>query len=281
METLKSHPIAECWPHVSKEDYAKLIESIRTHQDAELTVWVYEGMILDGRHRYHAAIKAGVTPTIRQYKGDDPIGFAQAMNDRRRHYTTGQLAMIAEKLATLAHGQKKPDAQVCASTPKTQQETAEKMGVSRRAVQQARRVREADPKVAEEVEAGEISLNKAEQIVKEKVAAATKPTKNGKHTQADILEAAKAEASELRKLQAQISATKKQLIEIAGTPIGKFIHVQSVEQHTKELHNIIGFALPHALCGYCDGNDRQCKACKGGGWVTKSLDRYTPTELRR
>lgn len=283
MEPLKSHPIADCWPKMPKPDFETFMASIKAHDQAELTVWLYEGMILDGRHRYHAAMRLGLTPTYRQYTGNDPIGFAQAMNDARRHYTEGQLAMTATKLATLRDGYKKSGAQPCAPEPLTQQEAAQKVGVSRRAVQQARTIADSgNEKIIKQVEEGKMGLARAEKIVKQNGHAAKNghPAPGGDE-QINILEKAKEEAARLRQISAEVSRLKKEVLAIAETPIGRFIRCQWVETHGGNFINTINSALPFALCGYCDGTDKRCTACKGGGWVTRDIDKVTVPELRK
>ena len=85
------------------------------------------------------------------------------MNIRRRHLGSGQRAMIAKRLATLSHGQKKADAQICASS---QAEAADLLKVSRRSVQHAAIVLEkAVPELVQAVERGEIPVSTAARLV--------------------------------------------------------------------------------------------------------------------
>jgi hypothetical protein len=61
-------------------------------------ITTYEGKILDGKLRYEACLAAGVEPTFKEYKGNDPEGLVISANVMRKHWTSGQLAMIAAKM---------------------------------------------------------------------------------------------------------------------------------------------------------------------------------------
>jgi hypothetical protein len=53
-----------------------------------------KGRILDGRNRYAACDIAGVKPEFATYEGDDPDGYALAVNLARRNMSKGQMAMV-------------------------------------------------------------------------------------------------------------------------------------------------------------------------------------------
>ena len=55
------------------------------------------GSILDGRNRYAACRLAGVEPEFTTYDGDDPEGYALAVNAQRRDLTKSQRAMVAAR----------------------------------------------------------------------------------------------------------------------------------------------------------------------------------------
>lgn len=52
------------------------------------------GRILDGRDRYAACQLAGIEPTFATYDGDDPDGYALAVNLARRNMNKGQTAVV-------------------------------------------------------------------------------------------------------------------------------------------------------------------------------------------
>lgn len=88
---LETHELADYWPTMPGEDFDELIEDIRKNGLRDPIV-LYESKVLDGRHRYRAAISAGVDPEFIPYEGDDPAGFVISKNARRRHSTKIEVA---------------------------------------------------------------------------------------------------------------------------------------------------------------------------------------------
>jgi ParB-like chromosome segregation protein Spo0J len=121
-------------------------------------VILFEGKILDGRHRYEACRDAKVECDFKPYAGHDPLGFAISLNLRRRHLTSSQRAMLAGKLANLKQGQKKANTAVAVS----QQEAAKRLQVSIDSVQRAQKVHAlGTAELIQAVETGEITVSKA------------------------------------------------------------------------------------------------------------------------
>ena len=188
------HPICDLFPRMPGEEFVALKKDIRENGLLE-PIWLYEGKVLDGRHRHFACQEVGVEPRYRQYEGSNPLGFVISLNLNRRHLSESQRAMVAASLANLSHGQRADyqDAQICASV--TQDDAADMLQVSRRSVQTAAKVeRTAPAEVVEAVKAGNISLNMAAQVAElpeeeqEEVAqsdnikdAATKAVKKHRH----------------------------------------------------------------------------------------------------
>ena len=181
------HPIAEQIPRWGSDSFEKLCEDIATNGLVNSIV-LYDGKILDGRHRYEACLAAGVDPSFREYKGDDPVGHVLSLNLLTRDWKPGQKAMIASNLANLPYGGDYKSDQ-CANLRTdsvSQSDAAEQMGVSRRTVQTAKKIREkANKAITKMVEDGEISVNagaaladlpeeKQEEIAKGGVTAAKK-----------------------------------------------------------------------------------------------------------
>ena len=181
------HPLAEEMPRWGSDSFGGLCEDIATNGLVNSIV-LYDGKILDGRHRYEACLTAGVEPSFREYKGDDPVGHVLSLNLQTRDWKPGQKAMIASNLANLSHGgDRKSDQGSNLSFDSTSQsEAAEQMGVSRTSLQTAKKIREkAHEAITKMVEDGDISVNagaaladlpekKQEKIAKGGVAAAKK-----------------------------------------------------------------------------------------------------------
>ena len=210
---MKSHPYSEVFPAMNGPDFSALVDDIRIHGLIQPIV-LYEGQILDGRNRWRACEELGIEPKTTEYKGDDAIGYVVSLNLTRRHLNGSQRAVVANKIATLKHGEQKrlrevtDDAQICASSPqlaKTQKEAAEKMNVSRRAVQQARKVAEhATPELKRAVERGEVPVSVAAQLVDASPEAQNEAAKGGKKA-AHKIAASMAKTKPIRKKPSKLT----------------------------------------------------------------------------
>lgn len=180
------HPAAELFPMASAEELAGLTADIAEHGLREACWVAADGSLLDGRNRVEACKRAQVEPRFRTYDGDDPIGFVLSLNLHRRHLTPGQCAMLALKVVPLyeaeaarrrAHGQTAPGRTLGADRPEASKRASrsrDKAGAatksSGRAVARAKRVAEAAPDLAEQVEAGDLALDRADRIVRDREA---------------------------------------------------------------------------------------------------------------
>src|SRR5262249_45409732 len=101
---------------------------------------LFEGKILDGRHRYFACQKAGVEPFFRHYGGKNPRAFVIRNNIARRHLTTEQRPDPAAKLATRPLGRPKTRSTdgVSDQEPMSTAEAANLMKVSESSVRRAK-----------------------------------------------------------------------------------------------------------------------------------------------
>lgn len=180
------HPAAELFPLMQGDEFDALVESIRT-QGLREAVWLTaDGALLDGRNRVRACQAAGVKPDFRQYDGDDPVAFVLALNMDRRHLTVGQRAMVALKLVPMyeaeaakripqaAGARRGEKASAVADLPR-QTKSRDLAGaaakVSGRSVSQAKRVSESAPDLKAKVESGELALDRADRIVRDRQAA--------------------------------------------------------------------------------------------------------------
>jgi len=159
------HPIADIFPPMSAEEYAALVQDIRERGLLE-PIWLYDGQVLDGRHRSRACQELGIEPETREYTGDDPLGFVVSLNLKRRHLSESQRAMVAARVANMRQGRPDKSANWRVSSPAVSQPEAAKMlNVSERSVQRAEKVeRDAIPEVTKAVEQGHVSLHAAVQI---------------------------------------------------------------------------------------------------------------------
>lgn len=185
------HPAAELFPLMDGDEFASLVESIKRDGLRE-SVWLTaDGALLDGRNRVRACQAANVRPTFREYRGDDPVAFVMALNMERRHLTVGQRAMVALQIVPMyeEEGRRAKAVAGASSAPhrptkdpadlrevtRRERESTTKAGtaakVSGRAVSQAKRVVEKAPDLAQKVQTGELALDRADRIVRDREAA--------------------------------------------------------------------------------------------------------------
>jgi ParB-like chromosome segregation protein Spo0J len=98
---LEFHPVADLFPMLADDEMADLAADIRERGQLQPIVLDSEGRILDGRNRYAACQMAGVEPAFETYGGNDPSGYALAVNIARRNLTTGARAVITAKAARM------------------------------------------------------------------------------------------------------------------------------------------------------------------------------------
>jgi ParB-like chromosome segregation protein Spo0J len=94
------HPLANMFPSLLGAEIATLAADIKKHGLREPIVR-YEGMILDGRNRYRACLRAGVAPRYQEITFADraaAIAYVISANIHRRHLTSGQKRAVIAKL---------------------------------------------------------------------------------------------------------------------------------------------------------------------------------------
>lgn len=166
-------------------------------------------VLLDGRNRVAACAIAGVEPTTRTYTGDDPVSFVISENVRRRHLTEGQkadIALRAEKHYAEQAKAKEVERKTAAGGPEvaaqkrtksnateadwpqshsamsnlesagkrralqSRDKAAKSTGTSGRSVARMKRITQQAPDLVEQVRAGKLSLDRAERIIRDRLA---------------------------------------------------------------------------------------------------------------
>jgi hypothetical protein len=149
---------------MTDEEFDRLRDDIEKYGQREPII-VWEGKILDGRHRKEACLVLGIEPQYREWHGtyDEAEALVVSLNVCKRHLNPSQAAMVGTRIATLRQGRQERESNVEISTFRTTQaQAAEKLNVSREQIIKARKVTEtAAPEVIEEVERGKMSLHKA------------------------------------------------------------------------------------------------------------------------
>lgn len=175
------HPLAELIPGMTDAEFADLKADIAANGQRE-PITIYEGMVLDGRHRYRACEELGIESFQKLYEGSEPAAFVISLNVKRRSLSAGQRAAIAveflpelEKEARnrMAHpgnaNRVAPRTQPEKPNPHRAREDAGALvGVSGATVDRARRVKEQDPEAFEQVKSGELSPRAASDQIQRK-----------------------------------------------------------------------------------------------------------------
>lgn len=184
---LRPHPIAAIFRLMDAGERADLAARIRA-SGLRQPIVMYEGMILDGRNRYLAAVEAGLFAADVDYRTDphfeffggmgwdraqnDPLAYVWDTNEGRRHDSPSQRAMNAARYANMRQGHRS-DLDAAEAEPSanlrevSQAEAAEKAGVSERLVSSASAVLDhGTPELQQAVDEGRIAVSAAEQLAR-------------------------------------------------------------------------------------------------------------------
>lgn len=152
---MEIHPVADLFPMLADDELKDLAADIAERGLLQPIVLDVDGRILDGRNRYAACAIAGVEPEFVTYDGDDPGGYAVAVNIARRHLTKGQQAMVLVKAEDLHN--------LC-----SQSGLARDTGIPQQRFSQAKTILEFAPDLADAVIDGSEPLSKAYEVAQKR-----------------------------------------------------------------------------------------------------------------
>lgn len=140
--TTEPHPLATQFPTMNDKDFSALVDDIKAHGQREPIV-VFQGAILDGRHRAKACALLGIEPTYRTFDGDEAAAalLAKSLNVHRRHLTREQRRSLIE--AELKRDPSQSD-RVIAEKVGVHNET---VGAARRALEHTDGIRQSDTRI--------------------------------------------------------------------------------------------------------------------------------------
>jgi hypothetical protein len=145
-----------------EQDLDVLAMDIENHGQREPGV-LFEGMVLDGWHRYLACTKAGVEFKTVEYDGSDPIAFAISKNLHRRHLNASQrAAAVLAATGWRPHGK----AKTAPGAVPTAKALADKAEVSQRTIEQVKQAVTVEPELGEALKAGTLSAKAAAEVAK-------------------------------------------------------------------------------------------------------------------
>lgn len=226
----QAHELSLAFPDMAPDQYRRLVEDIRVH-GLHHRIVLFEGAILDGRHRYRACLETGVLPRFKEFDGTDPVAYVTSENAARRHLTPSQIAHAVA--AMKPYEERKARERMAAGgaigaaitnrgsadlqhpvseTGRTAEKLAEKAGVSARTISKAIKVREQGvPELNAAVAAGEIALNQAEKIVQLNPSAQRKVVEAPKPQRGDALREAMNRSDAAKRRDAKKVAPVEQL----------------------------------------------------------------------
>lgn len=260
------------------EEYQALCDSMRESGfDDTYPIVVYQGEILDGRHRYQAAIEVGVEPIFVEWepKGDDtPEKFALRSNVRR-HMTVSQRA-----------------AYVVAITGKnmTVDELADAANVSPATIKKVRKIARDKPDKLPEMVRGEVTISEA---MRDDDGGEYVPQEDGdfeapfeidtdfmkRREGTDPITYAFQMRHEFKALTSTLTEMAKRLDELAATEVGYALKVSQIKLDMKNAKDGIKWAMPYKNCPY--PSHEGCKACRGLGWVIRDVWDNIPEEIKK
>jgi N6-adenosine-specific RNA methylase IME4 len=180
-DALQYHPAADIFPLLEGEEYEALKRDIQANGQVE-PIYLYDGMILDGRNRYRACTELGITLKTKPYIGNSPVAFVLSLNLARRHLNASQLACAAltampmleaeakERQAEHAGTAPGKSANTCGTistseSGKARDEAAKQFGVNPHYIQDAKKLQAQEPELLEQVRKGTLTIPQARQQV--------------------------------------------------------------------------------------------------------------------
>lgn len=171
---MKLHPVTSLFPSMADAEFQALVADIKQHGQRE-PIWVYRGEIIDGAHRSRACEVLRIPVRSQEWDGKGSlVAFAISQNLKRRHLTQSQKAMIATDALPMFEAEAKERQRasghrggvVPARLPEplkgeAREQAAAAVGVSPRYVQDAKRIANQRPDLAQEVRAGTKTLPQA------------------------------------------------------------------------------------------------------------------------
>ena len=165
MNDLDIHELCRLFPVMQASQFDALVEDIRAN-GLQSPVILYEGKILDGRHRYKACVNLGIDADFEEFEGADPLSFVISHNLSRRHLDESQRAMIAGKIANMKLGSNQYTKGPPIGGGKVSvNDAAKKLNVGARSVERAKKVLDTGTaELQQAVEEGKVAVSVAAKI---------------------------------------------------------------------------------------------------------------------
>ena len=139
--TLERHDLSGVFGDIPDSEFESLVTSVQEDGFMDPIIRIHEGKILDGWHRYRAALELNIVRKLLfsnwdEKKDGEAVAFVYARNLERRHYTPSQRAQIAVHFSQRFGwgGDRSKGTNVHLNT---QEDLAKKVNVSKKTIQRA------------------------------------------------------------------------------------------------------------------------------------------------
>lgn len=308
----KFHPLCDIFPTMPEDEFEELVKSIAAHGLCE-PITVLDGAIIDGRHRYLAAVKAGYRFRSEDFRdmpaNISPVHFVFVANSYRRHLTATQRAAAASKAAkwelemqekgerrspfgtapgAVAAPETISDELELSGKKPTIEAVAESLDVSARLLKRTNRVAKERPDLADGIAAGTVTLAAAERALSadRAVKAHDAPTIDRAKRPIKVAELEDVLTDgTIGELLQDISNLKRRVADIAGRydkqtdelvggkPVGRFIPEQ-VMIGLSQAFDGLKYAEPWTTCPFCNGTT--CKSCGDSKYTAPPWSGWLP-----
>jgi hypothetical protein len=264
-EPLVAHRLAGLLPDMSGADYDTLLKSVQKIGFVE-PIWLLDGKILDGRHRFSVAKELGVEIPVVDVTvtREEAIDFVEAQGLARRNLTKSQRAAVAvslmEELAKKAKNRKAAGTKADPEEKGSAAAAAGKaVGVSASYVKYAQSIIENYPEIADRIMSGEINISQAKKEIDEAKAIAERESavlvddlqqEVPKHLR-DVW----FEASVIDEAAKNVSAVGRQAKTIADadvytTGVGAALPEDDIAAQVRKLRSLIAGARPSVVVSH-------------------------------
>ena len=175
MKNLLQHEYSKLYPEMDDVQFQNFLKDITSNGFQNPVIQMYEGKVLDGWHRYQAALTIQECDpskdmlsllSFKDFQGFDPLAFVHSINGHRRHLTQAQLAVIALRHTKMQQVGRPEKNIVSDDTIKSSTQVAQETRTSRETVQRAKRAMQIAPDRVDEMVEGKVTPT---QIIREHV----------------------------------------------------------------------------------------------------------------
>lgn len=307
-KSLTRHELSALFPDAGDETTAEIQASMVKHgYRADLPIIIFEGQILDGWHRFCCSRcidfqnPGSIKPTFSEFHGttEEALDFVIDINLCRRQIQKIVKVFVIRGIEGFAKA--RAGRQNIISTTALQSDknahfdgsTAPAKLVTELAHVSLGTVRRADaiaakigPERVEQVIAGQLSV--AQAVKQAEKTAPVRPGPPPRPAQRDSIDrpihpkarqALTEGAAAMKDVVNRLRAIKRELGTLAGQPLGRKLHLQSIEIEIENVCRAVRFASPHTSCPMGNPCTDECTVCGGTQWVAEGQYAGIPAEI--